>query len=378
MTRLTGVTWDHPRGYGPLEESGARFGVHWERRSLARFGGEPLEALAERYDLIVIDHPFCGAAADSGWLRDLRSLISSSLLEELKSDSVGPSTESYWYGDGVWALPTDAAAHVAAYRPDLLRRLDAAAPRSFNEVISLAERARRDGRFIAVPLCPGDAICTFLTLLANLGAGLEETAELDVKTAVAALWYLSELKELSHPASIVSNPIAVYEHMSRADDVVYVPFAFGYSNYARGAKSLGFCDIAGPGSDPSAGALLGGAGCAITMSCRDVESAVEYLEFLHSGQYQTAAYFQSGGQPGRLSAWQDRQINEASSNFFLGTLQTMQKSYLRPRFAAFVPFMERAGVQIRAWLCEGGSASGLAETLRRGYDEARTKGASQT
>jgi len=67
------LTWDHPRGYQPLEACALRWRsiepdvtVRWERRSLKSFGDDPLDDLANRHDLIIIDHPFVGAIADAG------------------------------------------------------------------------------------------------------------------------------------------------------------------------------------------------------------------------------------------------------------------------------------------------------------------------
>ena len=149
MTRvLRGVTWDHPRGFDPLAKGVPLFTakhpdyeIEWTRRSLRDFGVQPVETLAERFDILVIDHPFCGRAKATGCLLDLRPLFPAEFFAMLGRESVGPSTGSYEYGDGVWGLPTDAAAQVASYRPDLLAMLGFnGPPRTFGEVIELARR----------------------------------------------------------------------------------------------------------------------------------------------------------------------------------------------------------------------------------------------
>src|SRR3546814_3327914 len=60
---MRGMTWDHARGYDPLvaasrawAEAGGE-AIAWDRRSLQDFESFPVEELARRYDLIVIDHP---------------------------------------------------------------------------------------------------------------------------------------------------------------------------------------------------------------------------------------------------------------------------------------------------------------------------------
>lgn len=380
---LRGITWDHPRGFDPLCEGARTFvarnptiSIEWERRSLSRFGAEPIQALCERFDLVVIDHPFCGEASSSRCLMDLSTLLPHDLVQSLRGDSVGPSTDSYRYGGAVWALPTDAAAQVASYRPDLLDRLEAEVPRTFEDVLSLARRARTRGLSVAVPLCPDDAACVLFTLLANLGCRPREEPSsdgLDPGVAEEALSRLAELASVCHPSSTKWDPIRTYEAMTTGDEIAYVPFAFGYSNYARRStkKPLGFANIAGPGKDAQAGALLGGAGCAVSRSCRDVPLAIEYLSFVHSSEHQRGTYFDAGGQPGLLSAWQDERINHESGRFFLDTLETLQKSYRRPRFAGFVPFMKRTGELVHHLLVEGNDPRELAAILGRTFEEAR-------
>jgi multiple sugar transport system substrate-binding protein len=67
---LRGLTWDHPRGYAPLlggapeyEKQYPRIKIHWDRRTLREFGEAPIEQYLDRYDLLIVDHPFMGFAA---------------------------------------------------------------------------------------------------------------------------------------------------------------------------------------------------------------------------------------------------------------------------------------------------------------------------
>src|SRR3712207_9484902 len=67
---LTGITWNHTRGYLPLVAAAQRFAdrdpgveIVWHKRSLQEFADAPIERLAESFDLLVIDHPFVGYAA---------------------------------------------------------------------------------------------------------------------------------------------------------------------------------------------------------------------------------------------------------------------------------------------------------------------------
>ncbi len=384
-TILSGITWDHPRGYDslviPLDDfhrSRPDIEVRWHRRTLREFGEAPLEVLAERYDLVMIDHPFCGRAAASGCLRDLGPLLPPGRWEGLVADSVGPSTVSYQHAGGTWALPTDAAAQVACWREDLLQAWSLEVPRTWTDTLRLARALRARGAWMALPCVPIDAVCTFLTLLANAGAPLREWAP-DLPDAAAceeALGRLRELIALSHPDSLRWNPILAYEAMSRRDEVAFVPMAFGYSNYARegAARRLRFGPIAGPGPDPQAGSILGGAGCAITRSCKDMEAALRYLEFVHDPSHQRGAYFDAGGQPGSRAAWTDERTNRLSLGYFRDTLPCLDKAYLRPRFDGFIPFFEEAGHTLWRFLHERQGCAAPLARLRSLYRQSLEAG----
>ena len=92
----------------------------WENRSLTAFGDQPVEEIAHRYDLIMIDHPFCGTAEATATLVPLGGLLDAEVLATFAADSVGASYASYTFHGRQWALATDAACQVAAVRDDLL------------------------------------------------------------------------------------------------------------------------------------------------------------------------------------------------------------------------------------------------------------------
>src|SRR5579864_5812792 len=188
---LTGLTWDHPRGHAPLlggipeyEKQNPEITIHWDRRTLREFGEAPIEQYLDRYDLLIVDHPFVGFAATHGVLVDLAPSISEAEKRRFAADSVGPSWESYWYGGGLWAFPIDAATQVASYRADLLSAQSV--PDTFEGVLELGATVPKTGKCIAVPACPTDAISLFFTLSAALGYPIPEERELFVENSVAA------------------------------------------------------------------------------------------------------------------------------------------------------------------------------------------------
>ena len=309
---LRGLTWDHPRGYAPLlggvpeyKTQHPEIDVQWDRRTLREFGEAPIEQYLDRYDLLIVDHPFVGFAAAHAALVDLAPSISEVEKYRFAIDSVGPSWKSYWYDGGLWAFPIDAATQVASYRPDLLSGLSSTVPNTFDDVLGLGAKARKIGKHIVVPACPTDAISLFFTLSANLGDPVPEERELFVEDSVAAdvLGRLHALIAVAHPKSVDWNPIQVYDFMS-SSDAVYCPYGFGYSNYSRVSSSvrLKFTNAPAAGERGCAGTMLGGTGVAISKLTPHSSEAIAYAKWLVSPEHQRGTYLREGGQPASLAA----------------------------------------------------------------------------
>ncbi len=284
-------------------------------------------------------------------------------MAQLAAESAGPSHASYTYAGHQWALAVDAAMQAAAYRPDLL---DEPLPPTWDAVLDLAGRLGRAGRSIAVPLAPTDCICSFLSLCASLGEGAGSGDNL-VSEAVghAALETLQALAGVAHPASLSWNPIGMLDHMGRADDVVYCPLTFCYTNYSRADYAphlVRFATIPGV-----RGSLLGGAGIAVSASCAHPEPASAYAAWLCGAEVQRTFYVQNGGQPGNRVAWLDPDANALTHEFFRDTWETLRQAYVRPRHNGFVVFQEGAGRIIHALLRGEGSVINALARLQALY-----------
>lgn len=371
--KLRGITWDHPRGYQPLAASAAAYAaaagveVTWDRRSLKDFGDAPLDALANDYDLLIVDHPHVGMAAEAGYLLPLDACLDPGVLDTLAQQSAGPSHASYSYAGHQWALAVDAAMQASAYRPD---QLDRPLPSVWEDVLALAEDLRRAGRWMAIPLVPTDCICSFLTLCASLGDPPGQGKELvSRETGRAALIWLVEAARLSHPDSLTWNPILMLDHMSRTDDVIYCPLSFCYTNYARDGYAphrVRFANIPGV-----KGSLLGGAGFAVSAQCAYPQTACDYGAWLCSAAIQGGLYVEHGGQPGNALAWTSDEPNRITNGFFRETWDTLRQAYVRPRQRGFVIFQEAAGRAIHALLRGENTVDGCLGELIDRYEQHR-------
>ena len=378
---LRGISWDHPRGHDCMVATAKAYQAEhpeirivWSTRSLQDFADFPVQKLAESYDLLVIDHPFVGFAADDGCLLPLDEWLGHDFLADQAANSVGPSHRSYQYGGHQWALATDAAGHVSAYRPDLIEEVGGL-PQTWDDVLAMAEKRRGQERGrVANPLIPIDALMSFCSICDAAGEPPFQEPDHVVGRATGrqALGMLRALREAAHPESLRRNPPRTLDLMSTTDEIAYVPLLFGYSNYGRAGFRPHIVRFTGvptiDGGEPRGG-ILGGAGVAISARTERPEAAAAYVAFVASPDVQRGVYFDGGGQPGHRAAWLDARVNAASSDFFQDTLDSLDRAYLRPRYNGFMAVQERAGELVHQWLAERGSADALLDRLDALYRE---------
>jgi multiple sugar transport system substrate-binding protein len=383
---LRGISWDHPRGHDCMVATAQAYQamqpdvrIVWQTRSLQDFADFPVQKLAESYDLLIIDHPFVGFAAADGCLLPLDEWLDADFLADQATNSVGPSHRSYQYGGHQWALATDAAGHVAAYRPDLIEEVGGL-PRTWDEVLTLAEKRRGQVRAqVSNPLIPVDALMSFCSICAAAGEPPFQEPDRVVSRSAGrqALEMLRALCDAAHPESLKRNPPRTLDLMSTTDEIAYVPLLFGYSNYARPGfrpQIVRFGGVPTVDRGESRGGILGGAGVAISARTKHPEAAAAYAAYVASAEVQCGVYFAGGGQPGHRVAWLDQRVNSESSDFFKDTLGNLDRAFLRPRCNGFMAAQERSGEAVHRWLVEGGSAGGLLDQLDALYQESEPAG----
>lgn len=342
---LRGITWDHPRGRDSVRGAAAAWAqrggspITWDARSLQAFADEPLEVLAERYDLLVIDHPHIPHAAAAGLLVALDTARHDELLGLLARQSVGRSHQTYVHDGHQYGLAIDAAAQVAVYRPDLLPE----PPQTWDEVFGLAGRGK-----VLWPAKPVDAISSFLTLAANRDAAIAAGGFVDREPGLEILEHLHRLAALVPPTCLAENPIETAEHLAGEEAWSYAPLAFGYTNYSRAGfrpHRLAYTDMpSGPGG--RSGSCLGGAGIAVSSRSAHRDEAVAFAFWLASADVQRGVYYEAGGQPANAAAWDDPAVNADCLDFFRATRSTLEQAWVRPRFDGWLEVQEEVGLLV--------------------------------
>jgi multiple sugar transport system substrate-binding protein len=379
-TFLKGITWNHSRGFVPMTASAQRFSelnpsvtITWEKRSLQQFADLSIQQLAERYDLLVIDHPWAGFAAKTNSILPFDKHLSKEFLADQEANTVGHSYESYGYDGHQWALAIDAATPVAASRPDLLEKRGLALPKTYDELLQLAKQG-----LVAFPAIPIDSLMTFYTFCCSLGEDPCQQYDevISEKTGISALQMYRELALHIKPACFNRNPIQTYEAMTLGDEIAYCPFGYGYSNYSRNGyarKLLHFHDMITLDGKTNLRSSLGGTGLAVSSNCKNVDIAMRYAEYVASDNCQRTLYTDNGGQPGHLSAWMDEENNRKTHNYFYNTLPALQRAYLRPRYFGHMFFQDHAGDVVRNYLMQGGNEKNVLLQLNNIYQQSKQK-----
>ena len=366
------MTWDHPRGYDPLIACStvwqARTGVRieWERRSLQDFESLPVAELAERYDLIVIDHPHVGQITREGCLAPLDGGMD---VGPLAQEYVGASLASYLWEGRLWALPIDAAAQVQAWRPDRLQRPPV-------DWIAMLELAAADE--VLCPLRPPHDLMALFTLSGLAGSSARVDGPDLFEPAAAAIAYdlLRQLSALIDPACLAMDPIAVLERMSQPHCAcVSAPLIYGYVSYSRPTgdpsapkAAIAFGDLAPLiAGAQSAGSALGGTGIAVSARSRQMHAAQEFAGWLAGPEAQCGPYVVGGGQPARAAAWEDAATNAAAHDFYRNTRATLETAWVRPRHGGYMRFQQAASERLRRALESAEPARSAIAAINRIY-----------
>ena len=358
MTRYRALTWDHPRGYNALaaaaaglDEARDGLAIGWEKQPLEGFEAHPIDDLAARYDLIVIDHPHVGEAVAKNVLVPMEELLGAEAVAALEAESIGPSLSSYRFAGKHWALPLDAATQVMATRADLI---GGSWPETWDAVIVVSET-----KPVALSLAGPHAALSFLSIATALGeppAMSDPDVLVSAETGAAALDIMARLFARMPEAAKPLNPIGLLGLMAKTNAVALAPLVYGYVNYAApadGAAKVTFRDAprAGRGSRP--GSTLGGTGIAVSRRAEVTPALIGHLRWLLSEEAQTRFIPAHDGQPSRRAAWADDAVNARWGNFYRNTAATLEAAYVRPRHDGYIAFQSEASAIIRDALAAG-------------------------
>ena len=349
---LKGLTWDHPRAWSGLYAETRRFNqsqteieVHWEKHTLRGFESTPIAETAEKYDLIILDHPFMGDAAASNVLVNLYHHIDKFDFVSRADQYVGFSFQSYEYAGGLWALPVDAACQTAVLRPDLLGRQ---VPKSFEDVFELAESGG-----LGLSMAEPHAFMNFLAIAGRLGGDISGAGEVFLPNDIAkeALVILRRLARHIPERAFDWSSIGLLESMATSNEVKYCPIIFCFNTYSQstilGRHLLKFAKLPLATKEKSpGGSVIGGTGIAISESCNNIQAALKVIwHFAGSGAQKRMG--SHGGQPAHRAIWRPDATKTINGSFFDECRSDMETAVLRPRHAGYMYMQNTVGDLLR-------------------------------
>lgn len=358
MTDYVGLTWHHPRGRHALEAAAGDLDdgdtLRWEVQSLEGFESAPIDDLARRYDLLVLDHPHLGDALAADSIRPIDDLFPAAQVQEWTDAAVGPSIASYRLDGRLWALPLDAATQVSVRRRDLVTD----APETWDDALALADRG-----LVATSLAGPHAFLSLCSIAVSLGDDPgHATPFFDRAIALRALELLTRLSVNAPDGTAALNPIGLLDRMRDRGDIGCIPLIYGYVNYS---SPIVVFDRA-PAFEGRIGSTIGGTGIAITRRTEPSPALLAHLRDLLGADRQRGFIPQHDGQPGRRAAWTDAAVDAAAHGFYSRTLSTIEAAWVRPRVAGYIPFQSAASAVVRAAVAgERPAASALDEIEER-------------
>lgn len=344
--------------------------VHWDKRTLDEFGHKPVDQLTQDFDLIVIDHPWAGFCFKRSLVYDLKPLLTIDQWNDLEQNCAGQSFKSYIFNDRLLAIPIDTATPVPSWRPDLLERNDLQLPRTWGELIALADKKQA-----IMPGFDADLFLNWLMLLYALEAHPFESMEdiADREKGIEAAMLLKRLAE-PMPKEIVNwNPIIIAELMTQKDQFIYCPFAYSYNNYSRPSfvrNPLRYGNLIHLNGKPLR-SILGGTGISISSACKEIQLAVDFSLYCAGAAVQSNIYTYAGGQPVRREAWQNNDLKVFTGGFFEDCYEAHQSALIRPRYDGVVGLQKKAGKVIQHFIMNEISADKMWDSIAACYRESR-------
>jgi len=391
MREITVLNWQNRRATQPMDAAIKAFtstyancSVRQVVRPLSDFEHQSLDDISHQYDLIVFDHPFSGAIAKSRCFVPLEEYLANELCHEADALYVGPSLASYRYGGHVWGAPIDGATQNAIYRRDLLSRLGHVTPQSHAQVLELGHTARRNGLYLGTAIETPHALISILSYMANLGAPIEFDSNgitaIPERSFHEAYCAMADVLSLSAQECVRWNSIDLHEAMVGRDDIVYCPAVYGYATYGESdlRAQLSFAGFAGIRQPFATGAAIGGTALGLSRYSERPELALAFIKHMLSDLVQVEIVGANCGQPASLNGWKNVANDSRFNKFYSNVLESMELSWVRPRFHGYVEFQRRGGEVVAQALREGGTSKSVRLALQDLAIELREKNDNET
>lgn len=367
---LKGMAWNHLRGMGPALATAEAFRcehpevcIDWDTRPLGDFEAYPIERLSENYDLILFDHPFTGDAAMGTWLLPLDEWMAPGPLGEIQHQAMGRTFESYTLRGHQWGLPIDTASQVMAWAGTT----PGDAKEAWMELWSWTQAEQPSKpQGLLLPGDPVHAYSLFLAIGHRIGGDLFwQESGIDGAIGREAWERLLRLWSASDELCGTWDPPTLLHHVGTTGQG-FIPWVFGYVNYARlgyAKEPVRFQGLPEDFHDGGVGSVLGGVGIGVSARSSHRAEAVAYAAFLARPDIQSTVVLRAGGQPATQGVWND----PGGSPFFRNTAVTVARAWVRPTLPGYPRFQKLAAQLVRQGIDDRRGAAALVAELNRLY-----------
>lgn len=285
-----------------------------------------LQARSSAFDVLAVDIIWVAEFAHAGWLRNLSSLLPA----ESRSEFFAGPVEAVTYRGEVYAVPWFVDAGLLYYRKDLLDRYGFQPPRTWSELVRIADAVSAQEPGVKGFVWQGKQyeglVCNALEYLwSNGGEVLRDgTVVIDTPANRKALQLMVDLVHRNHitPASVTTLAEEPSRHIFAQKRAVFLrnwPYAWALFQ-AQGSRVRGMVGVAPLPrfEDGASVATLGGWQLAVNAYSKLPVQAEALVRFLTSERAAKRLALAYGFQPARVSLYHDPELLTAQP--FLGTL----------------------------------------------------------
>ena len=299
-------------------------------------GGSP-------YDLVYMDVVWLPKFAAAGWLMDLSDRVTDAELSDFLDADVAGSR----YQDGLYRLPVRSDAGMLYYRTDILEKLGAPPPETFQELVDLSKAAQEQDLANWGYLWQGKQYeglsAMFVEVLEGYGGFWVNPETLDVgldaPEAIEAVQFLKDtITQGISPPGVTTYQEDEARRLFQSGGAVFMrnwPYAYRLGNEpdssVRGKFNIKPM-VHAPGF--ASGACLGGWGLGIATSSKHPDAAWRLIQYIASEAAQRKFVLESGYVPSRKALFTDPQIVE-KFNFYPDLYKVLQTAVLRPPIAQY-------------------------------------------
>ncbi|HXL03238.1 MAG TPA: ABC transporter substrate-binding protein [Bacillota bacterium] len=294
---------------------------------------------AGAYDLVMLDDPWMPEFSQGKLLTNLDEYFKDGLDDDFIENCVALCRDPYGKGS-LFAVPAIGNVTMFYYRHDLLKKYNLSPPKTWDDVIKIAEIITRDEPdtygYVVRGQRGNPIVADYLPVFwAYGGEVLDENMKpaVNSEAGVKAMETYLKLKELSPKGceTFDSDQIATALTQGQIAMTIAWPSWVSQVDNPQSSKVVGKIEfLAVPGQTKDSAAMIGNWLLGIPKTSRNKDQAVEFAKWVISPEAQKEMALMGGGAPTRKSLYNDPDLT-AKYRHYPAQLSALEHSVARPR-----------------------------------------------